>query len=113
MEVTFDYINRRAFVIYDNPEAPTLALAVLSRYKRLEGVYANSTNPFSPRIHFHPSDEQSKSGLKIQPNAKLENECFEWRTLGCKKEGCFFLHKDQNYCIDKQPTQRLQSMNKR
>jgi len=106
LDVSVDHVNRRAFIIYDNPEAPTLALAVLSRYKRLEGVYSTPTDTTTPRVHFHPSDEQSKSGLKIQPNAKLENECFDWRTVGCKKEGCYFLHKEQSLGVDKQPSHR-------
>lgn len=115
-DVILETNERRAYVIYDNPISPTLALAVLSRYETLERVYST---PLPHRVHFYPSDEQFKSGLRIQPNANLENECFDHRTKGCIMSSvggvagssggmnCFYLHKEQNYMIDRQPVRRV------
>lgn len=99
-----DYVNvvshsYCAFVNYQNPNSPRIAIANLYG-QTIPGV-SNGERPLVFR--FIPSNDQKDLHFMRPYQPKGTNECYFWRTTGCKDWNCPLIHYPICRGIDFQP----------
>lgn len=90
-----------AFISYNNPKSPSLAIGSLYG-KVLEGISNNGKTlfRFAPGIH---QDNHLPKKVKRKGTGK---ECYWWRTTGCPWKNCPKLHMPISKEVDFQPWMR-------
>jgi tetratricopeptide (TPR) repeat protein len=99
-----DYVNVVgksfcAFVNYHNPNSPRIAIANL--YGQIIPGVSNGDRPLVFR--FIPGNDQKDLHYMRPYQPKGTNECYFWRTTGCKDFNCPLLHYPVCKGIDFQP----------